>query len=153
MRAALVTDPELGELSWNAESLWWEGTCTMADGTRLPLYVHSLGDMTQGPPFEDATWDRTITPESRIALARVRCSDSIFRAAVSKEYLPLFSHWNDGEQTTAAEFERRLQLESVQLTPDGGALVFFEDDGMFAGHALIAHLDPDGVVRYVEMFG
>jgi hypothetical protein len=31
--------------------------------------------------------------------------------------------------------------------------LFFEDDDMFAGHALIAHLDPDGVVRYVEMFG
>ena len=153
MRPTHVTDPELGELTWNADRLWWEGTCVMADESRLPLYVQSLGFSTQRPPFEDATWDRTITPESRLALVRVRSSDSIFRAAVSKDYLPAYFDWNDGEQTTAANFERRLKLQSVELTPDGGAAVFFDDDGMFGGHALIAHLDPDGVVRSVELFG
>ena len=58
-----------------------------------------------------------------------------------------------GGQTTVLDLERRLKLESVELTPEGGALAFFNDDGTFGGHALIAHLDPDGVVRYVEMFG
>ncbi len=153
MRPSHITDPELGELIWNAEGLFWEGTCTMADGTSLPLCVQSLGYSTQRPPFEDATWDRTITPDSRVALARVRRSGSIFRAAVSRDYLSAYSDWNDGEQTSADNFERRLKIKSVELTPDGGASVFFDDDGMFGGHALIAHLDPDGAVRNVEMFG
>jgi hypothetical protein len=125
----------------------------MADGTLLPLYVHSLAYKTQRPPFDDATWDRTITQESREALSRVCRSDAILRAGVSKKYLPLFANWNEGNRISDAEFKRRLTLESIILTPDGKAEVFFQDDDMFAGHALIAHLDPDGVARYVEMFG
>jgi hypothetical protein len=107
----------------------------------------------QLPPFKDATWDRTITPESRQALSRVRHADSKLRAALAKKYVPLYPRWNEGEHITAREFKRRLKLESITLTPEGEAEAMFEDDGMFAGHALIAHLDPDGIVRYVEEFG
>jgi hypothetical protein len=153
MRPKRITDPVLGELVWNPQRLWWEGKCTVPDGASIPLSIHSLGYSTQLPPFEDTTYDRTITPESREALSRVRCAGSNLRSALAEKYLPLYPRWNEGERITEREFKRRLKLEGITLTPEGNAEAFFEDDGMFAGHALIAHLDPDGIVRYVELFG
>jgi hypothetical protein len=153
MRSDYIIDPMLGELVWDAELLVWLGHSTMAEGTPFRFMLHSLGYETQLPPFEDATWDRTISQASREALGRVRQSDSHIRSAVAEQCLPMFANWNDDEFIDAPTFQRRLLLESVILLPSGRAEILFGDDGMFAGHSLIAHLDPDGVVRYVEMFG
>ncbi len=153
MRPDRITDPVLGELNWNHKLIYWEGTCTFLDGTVVPLCVNSLGYETQRPPFNDATWDRTITQQSRDALARVRAGHATVRGAVSQQCLALCRKWNEEQEIPDAEFQRRLVLESITLTPDGRAKVSFGDDGMLAGHALIAHLDPDGNVRNVEMFG
>jgi hypothetical protein len=152
-RSQTLKDPDFGKLSWNKKLLFWVGQCTMADGTSIPLYLNTLANLTQLPPFEDATWDRTITPESRKAFPRLLRSDALLRKAVSREFFTLYREGCDSEKISAAEFKRRLQLESVTLNPDGVAEVFFNDAGMFGGHALVAHLDPDGVVRHVEMFG
>jgi hypothetical protein len=153
MRSDVVNDPYLGQLFWQAKRRWWEGASNMIDGTPFTLYVNPRAYEPQVPPFDNATCDRAITQQAQEALARVRQSHSQLRAAVAKKYWSLYTNWNDGESITNADFMRRLILESVAIMPDGGAEVFFQDDGMFGGHALIAHLDPDGVVRYVEMFG
>jgi hypothetical protein len=42
----------------------------------------------------------------------------------------------------------------VSLFPDGTAQLFYDDDKMFGGHCLIAHLETDGTVNHdVELFG
>jgi len=154
MRPNQIEDDLLGELNWDAGIRWWCGQATMADGTPFLLYIHTVAYETQLPPFEDSTWDRTITPKSRQALARVQHSDASVREAVAREYLPIFnSNWNDDQPIDEATFKNRLKLESVTLLPSGGAEFFFADDGMFAGHALIAHQEPNGTTQYVEMFG
>ena len=80
-------------------------------------------------------------------------SDSAFRAAIAKEYLPIFHKWSQDESIDESAFQKRLKLESVTLLPEGGAEVYYDDDGMFGGHALIAHLKADGTVGHVEKFG
>ena len=153
MKLGSINDPDFGNLTWDIKSLGWRGHSMMADGTPFELFIHTVSYLTQLPPFVDATWDRAIAPESLGALIRVKRSDSLLRAAVAQRCLPLYSRWNEDEVIDSGRFESRLHLESVTLLPNGGAEIFYNDDGMFAGHTLIAHLDPDGLVRHVEMFG
>jgi len=153
MPTGRIVDPVFGTLTWNRKQLCWYGETTLTHGPPIALYVQSLGYITQLPPFEDASWDRTITLASREALRRVRRSYRSARAAVADEYLPIFPRWNEGKKIGRTTFLRRLHVESVTMLPDGEAELFFNDDGMFGGHALIVHLDPEGVARRVELFG
>jgi hypothetical protein len=149
-----IVDPVLGKLKWDSQRLVWRGHATIADGVTVPMSIQTLSYLTQRPPFEDATWDRMITPASRDALARVRASEALLRAALTEEFFPIYSRWPDREKSMgAATFARRIKFDGVILLPDGGAQVFFDDAGMFGGHALIVHLDCRGAVTRTEMFG
>lgn len=151
MKPNTMVDRDFGKLKWDKKLLVWRGRSTMAEGTPFQLLIHTRAYLTQKPPFEDATWDRTITPETHEAFLRICSSDSRLRAAIVKEFLPRYSKWNDGNSIKAPAFLRRLRLESVTLLPDGTAQVFYGDDGMFGGHALIVHLDRSGAVRQVAL--
>jgi hypothetical protein len=72
---------------------------------------------------------------------------------VADEMLSLYSKWHPGESVSTEEFQARLQLDAVRVRATGAVEIYYLDDGMFYGHALIAHLQPDGSVRDVEMFG
>ena len=148
-----VVDPDFGPLTWNSQVHRWQGRATMGDGTPFALDVESIGYVTQLPPFVDTNWDKTITVDSREALKRIRNADSVLRTAVMRDYWPLYPRWNEDATISPERFSQRLRLQSVTLLPNGTAQVFFDDDNMFAGHAIVAHLDPDGKVRHVELFG
>jgi hypothetical protein len=153
MKSNQIVDPVFGKLAWDSQLLRWCGESTFVDGTSFPLSVETLGYMTQRPPFEDATWDRTITQESREVLASVQSGNASIRRAVAEQCLSMAQDWNDGEPLDVNAVQSRLLLEAVELLPNGQAHIIFGDGGMFAGHALIAHVDTDGTVGYVEMFG
>jgi hypothetical protein len=148
-----LEDPDFGRLTWNSKLLLWKGHASTADGTPFVVYIATASHLTHLPPFRDETWDRTITPHSREAFARVRTSESAVRDYVIQAYLPKYPRWNEGDRIDATTFSARLTLETVTLFPDGCAEVFYQDGGMFGGHALIAHLDSKGVPTDTELFG
>src|SRR5205823_3133914 len=125
MKPNRIDDKDFGELTWVPSARWWCGRSTMADGTPFDLYVATLSYLTQLPPFEDATWDRTIAVESREALARVQSSDHVLRCAIAGRFLPLYARWNDGADIDLATFKARLRLESATVLPDGCAEVIY----------------------------
>lgn len=151
-RPSSVTDPDFGDLFWDAERLGWQGSAVF-DGFAVELWVNTISYMTTKPPFDDETWDRTITPESRTAFAIVRRRYPAVREQFLQEALQDYPRWNDGEQISASEFARRMVLQCVTLIPDGKAELLFEDGGMFGGHAFILHLNANGIVFHEEMFG
>jgi hypothetical protein len=148
-----LSDPAFGELAWDAKLRIWRGRSKMTDGTPFDMLVYSIAHFTQVPSKNDADWDRGFGQESRDALARVQCSDTMFRDAIVKEFLPIYLRWPEADQIDETTFKKRLQLESVIFYSNGMAEVIYDDNGMFGGHALLATMDPDGGVRHVELFG
>ena len=153
MVANSIVDPVLGELTWDPELHEWRGISKTANGVPFSLVVRTPSDLTQRPPFDDKTWDRTITPEARDALARVLASEDLVRTSITQEFFPQYSRWPDREAIDSATFARRIRIEAVSLLYNGAAEVYYDDSGFFGGHALIAHLDPHGVVTRTELFG
>ncbi|MEX0702314.1 MAG: DUF2262 domain-containing protein [Planctomycetales bacterium] len=146
-----ISDDLLGTLSWDSERHEWHGRAVTARGLPFDLWVET-GSWDMIHPIDDAKVDRTISSASRQAFLRVRDSEQQAREGLVGEFVPLHADWH-GEQISPADFQARLQLDSVQICRDGGVEVFYGDDGMFGGHSLIAHLDSSGVFEHGEMFG
>jgi len=146
-----ISDDLLGTLTWDSERHEWHGRAVTARGLAFRLWIDTgVWDMVH--PIDDTKVDRTISSASREAFARVRDSEQRAREGLVGEFVPLHADWH-GEQISPADFQARLQLDSVQLFRDGGAEIFYGDDGMFGGHSLIAHLDSSGDFEHGEMFG
>jgi len=59
---------------------------------------------------------------------------------------------NDESVVSAAEFARRLRLDSITASVDGIEL-YFDDDGMFGGHSVRAWLDEAGTITDAQVAG
>jgi hypothetical protein len=152
MSIETMEDPEFGSLTWDTKLTEWSGRSAMTGGTQFSLSVATPAE-SQHPAELASNPDKTITPQSRAAFRSIRRGDAHVRVKVAQEMLSLYSEWHDGDSITADDFQARLQLDAVRVRACGAAEVYYLDDGMFYGHALIAHLLPDGSVRDVEMFG
>ena len=147
-----MEDSEFGPLTWDTKLTEWSGRSAMTDGTQFSLSIATPAE-SQVPAELASNPDKTITAHSRMAFRSIRRGDAHVRAKVAREMLSLYSQWHDGESITEEDFQVRLELDAVRVRASGAAEVYYLDDGMFYGHALIAHLLPDGSVRDVEMFG
>jgi hypothetical protein len=152
MSIETIEDRDYGSLTWDTKLTEWTGHAAMTDGTPFQLSVATPAE-SQLPSVVATNPDKSITQESRIAFRSIRRGDAHIRTKVADEMLSLYSQWHDGEIISAEDFQARLQLDAVRVRASGAAEIYYLDDGMFYGHALIAHLLPDGSVRDVEMFG
>lgn len=146
-----VSDELFGSLTWDAERHEWYGNAATVRGLAFRFWIDT-GAWDMVHPIDDNKVDRTISSASREAFVRFRNSEPLARAALVGEVDPDCTD-PDGEQLSTADIQARLQLDSVQLFRDGGAEIFYGDDGMFGGHSLIAHLDSSGDFEYGETFG
>jgi hypothetical protein len=146
-----ITDDLLGTLTWDSDRHEWRGRAATASGLVFDLWIDT-GAWEMIHPVDDTKVDRTISSASRQAFLRVCDSDQQAREGLVGEFVPLHADWH-GEQISPADFQARLQLDSVQIFRDGGVEIFYGDDGMFGGHSLIARLDSSGVFEDGEMFG
>jgi hypothetical protein len=146
-----ISDDLFGSLTWDDERHEWQGRAVTARGLAFRLWIDTgVWDMVH--PIDDTKVDRTISSASRQAFVRVRDSEQRAREGLVSEFVPLHADWH-GEQISAADFQARLELDSVQFLRDGGVEIFYGDDGMFGGHSLIVHLDSSGEFERGEMFG
>jgi hypothetical protein len=142
-----IEDTAFGTLTWDGKLRMWRGCSTMANGTSFPLCICTLSDLIRPRPADEAMWDRTITDKSRATLPLVQRSDSALRIVIAKDSWPDFQRWGYDEVAYSAMFQKRLKLNSVTFLADGGAEIYYDDDGMIGGHLLVAYVEPDGVVR------
>jgi hypothetical protein len=148
-----IADDAFGSLTWDGELHVWRGASQLPDNTPFELCIETVSYLTNVPPFDDATWDRTITDESRRAFARVLAAESGIRAAIATDLMPDYSPWNNGEAADSGDISKRLGLERITLLPQGEVQIQYDDGDMFGGHDVVGHLDVDGHVTRVELFG
>jgi hypothetical protein len=153
MGANDIYDDLFGNLTWDGNLLVWLGTSRTDEDASFDVIIGTVSERSRIPWRNDPSWDRSITNASRETFKRIKQSDSLFRIAAAKEFLPLYPRWNDGKSIDANEFEKRLKIDSITLHPGGEAEIGYDDDDMFAGHGLFVHIDSNGAVTRVEMFG
>jgi hypothetical protein len=152
MSTETIEDPEFGLLQWDARLAEWSGQSTMIDGTPFQLSVRTPSD-SQPPKIVATNPDKTITPESRAIFRKIRHGDAHIRAKAGSKYaVPHFESY-DGEIISTEDFQIRLQLDAVAVKANGEAEVYYLNDDLLSGHAIIVSLRPDGTAYHVQTFG
>jgi hypothetical protein len=140
-----IEDELLGTLTWNEDLDWWEGRAVLAPGHAISLSIE----------VEDAT----VAPTQEIAHARrillfLREHEPEGRLIAADELLEIYNaEWNEGEPLNDEEFMARLTLNDVNVAFDGSAELFYQDDGLFAGHAVLVTVDPNGNFADADIAG
>jgi hypothetical protein len=60
---------------------------------------------------------------------------------------------NDETVVSAAEFARRIHLDCIIAAGDDGFELYFDDDGMFGGHAIRVWVDEAGTITDAQIAG
>ena len=60
---------------------------------------------------------------------------------------------NDETIISAAAFARRIRLDGITAAGDGGIELYFDDDGMFGGHAIRVWVDEAGMMTDAQIAG
>ncbi len=132
-------------LIWSADDETWSGKVTVA-GVRLEVTV--LSDANEPSEALEIAW-----PVVRRAVEK----DAAMRGAATADLREIFNNgWREKgtPSISAREFSRRMSLSGVNVyAEDGSAEVFYEDDGMFAGHSITVSLDADGEVEEATIAG
>lgn len=140
-------DPVLGELTYDHEFEWWDGQTDLG-GHPAELRVQAERDCPSDPAAR-----RTLGA----ALTRLRETEGRVRAAVATRLLDLAEDWRDDEDDpeplTVAGVMARIVPTSVELSPDGGATLYYADGELFAGHIILAGVDASGHVTSAGIAG
>lgn len=138
-------DAVLGTLVWNADLEWWEGQADIAGvPIRFSLSQPEDGGSAAAPNIEKA----------RSVIAFLREHEPEARLVASDELLEIYNaEWNDGPALSDEEFMARLILDDLSIADDGTAEVFYRDDGLFAGHAVVVTIDENGNFADADVAG
>ncbi|HZS04746.1 MAG TPA: DUF2262 domain-containing protein [Blastocatellia bacterium] len=129
-----VNDEQFGHLTYDPHLDWWAGVVELPDEAGSKLYTHT--------PEEGG---KAITQQAREAFGIIAGSFDQIRQKACDERLEIHNEsWNEGDPIDAETFKRRLTLESITLYPDGSAEIYFGDDDMFWGHAIIVSMSEEG---------
>jgi|HubBroStandDraft_6_1064221.scaffolds.fasta_scaffold147519_2 hypothetical protein len=138
-----IADPDFGDLVWNPELDWWEGSVKLDSPQPFVLYLFSRDDP-----------DRQITAEARNAFRRVAGMEGTARAYAALQLTASYNReWSDGKIVTEPEFARRLIPASIEIHEQGYAELHFQDGGLFSGHGVGVRIKPDGSFQEAVMEG
>ena len=129
-----ITDADFGDLVWNPDLDWWEGSVKLDSPQPFVLSVFSRDDP-----------DRRISDAARNALRRVARMEAMARAYAALQLTAICNReWSDGKIVTEREFARRLIPASIEIHEQGYAEFHFKDGGLFAGHEVGVRIKADG---------
>jgi hypothetical protein len=131
-----VYDSMLGLLAWSDEG-GWVGQVDMAPGHTIEVIVDKWDDQELDLP--------TALAFARASLGRILADEGAVRQAIAGRLHARFNEtWSQGQPLTEAEFVGRLRLSSAGFQPDGSAVLYYNDGGLFAGHLVVVELLADG---------
>ncbi len=131
-----VYDPTLGLLTWSDEG-GWVGQVELAPGRTIEVIVDKWDDQEIDLPAALAL--------ARASLGRILSDEGSVRRAIAGKLHTRFNEtWSQGQPLTEAEFVGRLRLASVGFQPDGSAVLYYNDGGLFAGHLVVVEVGADG---------
>ncbi len=131
-RKPVSIDTAWGKLELDRESEVFEGTVKWRDGdTDVSLSVDSGSDTceTAMKTFEAVMADQTVWERKA-------------KLYIAAEYTENANDWQSDEEDykpiTIADFAKRITLCAINFYDDGTFEFWFDDDGMFFGHSLLA---------------
>lgn len=135
---APVDDPELGTLVWSDDRDWWAGSLA-AEGGNITLYL--IG-------FARDELDR-----ARDRVRWARDADLAIRAHAAQRLLPIYNQsWGDST-IDHATFCSRLRQNYLTVEHDGRMSVWYDDGGLFRGHAVTVGVGPGGELGEADIAG
>jgi hypothetical protein len=147
-----IFDFEIGSLTWNTDLLQWEGRGELPHCEPFDLFI-STPAWEHHPNIDEENPDTSITTAARAAFRDLARLETVARAGILADYALLYPTWNESEQISVEDFSKRLTLQWVHLTSVGETEFGYDDDGMFAGHALVGHVSSSGVYDHGELSG
>ena len=153
-KPVVIRDKALGELTLNKDDAVFEGEIRWCgEDVSLSLEVN---------PESRSSWSRA-RGAARKLLADCETWDRAMRALAAKHLTGLANDClsldaedpRDPEKDPISEeeFARRLQMTSLSVTPSGSFTAFFDCDGMFTDHAVMASGSLKKGVREVCVVG
>jgi hypothetical protein len=147
MAERTIHDEVLGTLTWNDTLDWWEGRVELVPGHGIGLSLTVEEDEADAPAVAEIAFARDL-------LARLREREPEARVVAAEELLEIYNEeWNDEEPLSEEEFMSRLTLEDVNIAPDGSAELYYQDDGLFAGHTVLVTVGADGNFEDADVAG
>jgi hypothetical protein len=141
-RPVLRSHPFFGEMPYNRARNWFEARRSIAG----EIYSVSI----------TAAVDQDLTPAEE-AVRHLESRLPQVAAQVARMMLPLYNdNWreDDAPVESEASFAVRLGVPSVVVDcDDGDTTLYFDDDDLFAGHAIQASLDEAGEVADATLVG
>lgn len=94
---------------------------------------------------------------ARATFRRLIEDEGGFRRSIAGRQIDLAVEWaseaGDIPPPTLESFTQSLRLETVQFHPGRISFWYYEDQDIFAGHALEVRLDPDGRISEICLAG
>jgi hypothetical protein len=150
METQTVIDEALGKLTWNAELDWWEGKAEVAPGHPIRFSI-TLEEDEEGKGTADL--QETLVKAHGV-LAFLREHEEEARIVAADELLEIYNaEWNENAPLEEEDFIGRLILDDVNITPSGRAELYYRDEGLFAGYAVVVNIDADGNFADADIAG
>ena len=154
MEPPVLEDQAFGRVTWDDGSSEFSGRCEVSKGLTIDLSVDPFSDVlpNERPPAvtEPQLLAARVASRLRLLLANL---DRI-RAYAAEELLLVHNEdWANGPPIDGPAFAARLRLMSIAIDGDLCARAFFDDNGLFAGHAVIVSTNESGEVAHAELFG
>jgi len=147
MAERTIHDEMLGALTWNSQLGWWEGQAEIAPDRSVTFSVSVEDEETDEEP-------RVEIENARRVLLRLPEQEPEARQLAADELLDIYNEeWNDDDPLSAEEFMTRLVLDDVGIFADGSAELFYQDGGLFTGHAVLVTLDAAGNLDDADIAG
>jgi hypothetical protein len=139
----VIDHPTLGQLTWDDSQHVWRGEVEVRPGPRVIVTIEAQGEEVEAALARAAlgvTWLRGHEEEARLLVADA--------------YLDTFNqNWTEEGPITRDEFARRIELVEASFGITGGAMLWYDDGDLFAGHSLSAHFDADYRFNGATMWG
>lgn len=147
MAERTIDDETLGTLTWNSELDWWEGRAELSPTHSIGLSITVEDEDAEAPSQAEID-------QARRLLLRLREHEPEARLVAAEELLAIYNdEWNEDEPLDEEEFMARLTLDDLSVAPDGSAELFYQDDGLFAGHTVLVSLGADGNFEDADIAG
>lgn len=154
MEPQFLEEEAYGRITWDDSAGEFSGRCEVSKGLTIDLSVDPFSDVL---PYQRSS--ALAEPEllaagvaSRLQLL-VANLDRITAYAAQELLLVYNADWTDGPPIDGPAFAARLRLMSITIDGDLCARAFFDDNGLFAGHAVIVSTDNSGEMTRTELFG
>lgn len=135
-----ICDPVFGDLAWDSQYRWWQGSFTSNSGENFTISVDAPSDKETHP-----------TEDQRKAFLAVAPRLGELKVLSVRDYLP---HFNDdgveGEPYTEAEMLREVVPGDIHVEPDLDVTISWIDtpNELLGGHSLTARVSPDGKTAF-----